>query len=111
MRFYLFFLLFFMPVIAFAGDSVNVQPAWTITAASIMAMAMQILKHDVTGALMSKVKPWLQPVLIALIGQIGAFIEMLATGKSFKVAAVEWLFVSGGAMALYDTVLKPVFKK
>lgn len=111
MKFYLFFLLAFMPVIAFANDSVNVQPTWTITAASILAMAMQILKHDVTGALMTKVKPWLQPVLIAFVGQIAAFIEALATGKSFKVAAVEWLFVSGGAMALYDTVLKPVFKK
>jgi hypothetical protein len=111
MKFYLFFLFAFMPAISFASDSVNVQPAWTITAASILAMAMQILKHDVTGALMSKVKPWLQPVLIALIGQIAGFVEVLATGKSFKIAAVEWLFVSGGAMALYDTVLKPVFKK
>lgn len=104
-----------MPELAWAAEAAQeaatVAPAWTLTAATVLATIMQVLKSPITGALLSKVKPWMQPVLIAFIGQIAAFIEVLSSGVDWKTAAIQWLFVSGGAMAIYDTVIKPIFKK
>ena len=109
MRLFLILSLLVVSGLAYASEAVTapVAPAWVAMAASALALLMQVLKSPALGGLLSGVTGLWLPVVTALVGQLIAVVEMLATGKPWKVVAVEYLFVSGGAMAIYDTVIKP----
>lgn len=77
----------------------------------LMVVLLQLAKSEVLGAYFSKISPSYQPAVVLLLGQLGALVEMVASGKPLGHAAIEWLLVSGNAMALYTVVVKPFSRK
>lgn len=76
-----------------------------------LAMLLQLAKSPMLGGLFSKVDPSYQPAVVLLVGQLIALVDSLVAGKPFGQAAIEWLLVSGNAMAIYTVVIKPFTKK
>jgi hypothetical protein len=68
----------------------------------IVAAAVQLLKTDFLGGFVNKVHPRLLPFVVTL-ATIGLSVATaMATGRDLMSAAIEALFISGGAIALYE---------
>jgi len=78
--------------------------------AAILAAVIQVLKLDAVGGLINKINPKILPILIHTGTAILNVIAAIASGKPIIPATVEGVFISGTAMSLYDTVIKPRVK-
>jgi len=107
-------MLFISP--AFAAEIVS-DPTLVESAVKIgwlssgFALLLQLAKSDLLGGLFAKVDEAYQPAVVLLLGQLAGLVDSIANGKKFGPAALEWLLVSGNAMALYSVIIKPFKKK
>lgn len=108
-------MLFISP--AFAAEAVAAAPSIVDSAEKVgwlsgaLALALQVAKSDILGGIFAKIDPAYQPAVVLVLGQLGGLVESVASGKPLATAAIEWLLISGNAMALYTVVFKPFKKK
>jgi len=105
-----------MSVSAFAAEAGVVAPIAEVAGkvgmwSAVLAFGLQLAKSDLLGGLFAKVSSDYQPAVVLLLGQLGALIESVGTGKSLGQASLEWLMSSGNAMALFNVVIKPFTNK
>lgn len=72
--------------------------------APIIVAAVQLLKTDLFGGLLLKINQKYIPIVMTALTVIGNVALGVAQGKKWLPSAIEGLFISGGAMAIYETV-------
>lgn len=71
--------------------------------APIIVAAVQLLKTDLVGGLLSKLNANALRLVMA-VATVAGNVAASAGSKGWLAAAVEGLFMSGGAMLIYDTI-------
>lgn len=79
------------------------------TASGALVIIMEMLKKGFIGKLLDG-KPVTKTLVIVLLGQISGVLIAIVGGVGYLDAAIQGLFASGGAMAIWSAV-KPMLKK
>lgn len=72
--------------------------------APIIVAVVQLLKTDLFGGLLLKINQKYVPVVLTVLSVVGNVAVGVVQGKKWLPSAIEGLFISGGAMAIYETV-------
>ena len=77
---------------------------------SLVLLTVWILKTKMLGSIFKGLKPVYKRVVIVVLGQAYALLYMLQSGMDFSEALITGVFMSGGAMAIYES-FKPFLPK
>lgn len=72
--------------------------------APIIVAVVQLLKTDLFGGFLLKINQKYLPLILAVLSVVGNVAVGVVQGKKWLPSAIEGLFISGGAMAIYETV-------
>lgn len=75
-----------------------------------ITIIIKILKLDFIGNLFGKLNPYIQRLLIVILGQASGILVSIISGISWWQAIITGLISSAGAVAIYEAA-KPFFKK
>lgn len=120
----LFLSLCFMSLVCFAQEVPDVdiwtqlaalfqggnEGGWMALASGVIILLVNILKKGILGFNFDSLGAVWKRVILVVLGQVYAVIQMVAAGSTWGQAAINGFLVSGGAIAIWE-VIKPLFDK